>query len=198
MCFVLSREGAKKIMKRILICSNVTAAAEKIAAILRENGYEAVTENREEAEKENGESCAAAVFVLSELQGWRQIVSRFSLETPAGILVLIKDARRQEAESELAGLGIPVLPLQTASGVFLTAVDFAAKSGERLSAIRSENRKLKDTISDLKLVDRAKCALIQYLNMTEADAHRFIEKQAMDKRLPRREIALRILNTYES
>lgn len=195
---MLSQEGAKQVMKRILICSDAAAAAEKIAGILCENGYEAVVENREEAEKENGEACAAAVFVLSALQGWRQIVSRFSLETPAGILVLIKEARRQEAECELSGLGIPVLSLQTPSNVFLTAVDFAAKSGERLSAIRSENRKLKDTISDLKLVDRAKCALIQYLNMTEADAHRFIEKQAMDKRLPRREIALRILNTYES
>ena len=185
-------------MKRILICCDAAAVAEKIAGILCENGYEAVVENREEAEKENGEACAAAIFVLSGLQGWRQTVSRFSLETSAGVLVLIKEARRQEAESGLSGLGIPVLPLQTPSNIFLTAVDFAVKSGERLSAIRSENRKLKDTISDLKLVDRAKCALIQYLNMTEADAHRYIEKQAMDKRLPRREIALRILNTYES
>ena len=185
-------------MKKILVCSDAAAAAEQIAEVLRESGYEAVTQNRELASEECGEACAAAVFVLSGLNNWRQIVTRFSLETPAGILVLVKEAKRQEAEEELSGLGVPVLPLQTPSNIFLTAVDFAVKSGERLSAIRSENRKLKDTISDLKLVDRAKCALIQYLNMTEADAHRFIEKQAMDKRLPRREIALRILNTYES
>ena len=62
----------------------------------------------------------------------------------------------------------------------------------------AENSRLKETIGDLKLIDRAKCALIQYLNMTEADAHRFIEKSAMNRRVSRREIALEILKTYES
>ena len=48
------------------------------------------------------------------------------------------------------------------------------------------------------MVDRAKCILIQYLNMTEPQAHRYIEKQAMDLRVSRREIAQGILQTYES
>lgn len=68
---------------------------------------------------------------------------------------------------------------------------------ERLRAVRRENERLRCTIDDLKLVDRAKCALIQYLNMTEADAHRFIEKQAMNKRVSKRDVALEILKTYE-
>ncbi|MBO5438043.1 MAG: ANTAR domain-containing protein, partial [Thermoguttaceae bacterium] len=36
--------------------------------------------------------------------------------------------------------------------------------------------------------DRAKCVLIEYLNMTEADAHRYIEKQAMDLRRSKRDL----------
>ena len=39
--------------------------------------------------------------------------------------------------------------------------------------------------------------LIQYLSMTESQAHRYIEKQAMDMRLPKRAVAESILNTYE-
>ena len=46
-------------------------------------------------------------------------------------------------------------------------------------------------------MDRAKCVLIQYLNMTETQAHRYIEKQAMDLRTTRRQIAEGILKTYE-
>ena len=34
--------------------------------------------------------------------------------------------------------------------------------------------------------------------MTEEDAHRRIEKQAMDRRLPKREIAEEILASYSS
>ena len=58
--------------------------------------------------------------------------------------------------------------------------------------------KLQKKIEEIRLVDRAKCALIQYLNMTEATAHRYIEKQAMDTRRTKSAIAKDILNTYDS
>ena len=50
----------------------------------------------------------------------------------------------------------------------------------------------------MRLIDRAKCVLIQYLTMTEPQAHRYIEKQAMDTRTTRREVAQQILRTYET
>ena len=52
-------------------------------------------------------------------------------------------------------------------------------------------------ISRKKFLDRAKCILIQYLNMSEPQAHRYIEKQAMDLRVTKKEIAENILKTYE-
>ena len=67
-----------------------------------------------------------------------------------------------------------------------------------MRALVDENERLKATIGELKLIDRAKCALVGYLGMTEKDAHRFLEKQAMDRRLPRREVALEILKAYET
>ena len=63
--------------------------------------------------------------------------------------------------------------------------------------LRDENIQLQQKIEEIRLVDRAKCALIQYLNLTEAQAHRYIEKQAMDLRLSRRQVAEAILKTYE-
>ena len=50
----------------------------------------------------------------------------------------------------------------------------------------------------MRLVDRAKCTLVQYLGFTEAQAHRYLEKQAMDMRMTRREVAEEILRTYET
>ena len=45
-------------------------------------------------------------------------------------------------------------------------------------------------------VNRAKWLLIEQLKMTEAEAHRHIEKQAVDRCTTRREIALGIIKTY--
>ena len=64
--------------------------------------------------------------------------------------------------------------------------------------LQNENVRLQQKIQEIRMVDRAKCALIQYLHMSEPDAHRYIEKQAMDLRITRREVAEEILKTYES
>ena len=47
------------------------------------------------------------------------------------------------------------------------------------------------------MVNRAKWLLIENLNMTEKDAHHYIEKQSMDTRFTRREIAENIVRTYD-
>ena len=54
-----------------------------------------------------------------------------------------------------------------------------------------------EKIQEIRLVNRAKWALIQCLGMTEEAAHRHIEKQAMDERISRREVAMRVLSVYQ-
>ena len=63
---------------------------------------------------------------------------------------------------------------------------------------RAENDRLLEKIAQLRLVDRAKCYLIEHKGCTEADAHRLIEKQAMDTRRSRGEVAREILEEAES
>ena len=102
------------------------------------------------------------------------------------------------AERELSGVGGAVLCRPVRPSELLQALRICAREGCRLRALGDENERLKATIGELKLIDRAKCALVGYLGMTEKDAHRFLEKQSMDRRLPRREVALEILKAYET
>ncbi len=53
-------------------------------------------------------------------------------------------------------------------------------------------------MEDVRLVGRAKCILMTHMHMREPEAHRYIEKQAMDRRTTRRAIAEGILKTYEN
>ena len=82
--------------------------------------------------------------------------------------------------------------------VFWSVLKLARSAQNRLSRMREENSKLKQKIEDIRIIDRAKCILISYLNLSEQEAHRHIEKQAMDMRLTKREIAEGILKTYEN
>lgn len=56
------------------------------------------------------------------------------------------------------------------------------------------------TLSDeeKRLIDRAKRTLMRYLGFTEPQAHRYIEKHAMDLRVTRTEVARGVLKIYES
>ena len=55
---------------------------------------------------------------------------------------------------------------------------------------------IEEKMEQIRLVNRAKWLLIGELKMSEPDAHRYIEKQAMDRCVSRREIAENIIKTY--
>lgn len=67
----------------------------------------------------------------------------------------------------------------------------------RIDVMKRENQKLKVQIEDIKVVNRAKCVLMQCLSMTEEQAHKYLERQAMDMRISKKQIAEQVLNTYE-
>ena len=56
---------------------------------------------------------------------------------------------------------------------------------------------LQEKMEEIRLVNRAKWILIDQLKMTENEAHKFIERQAMDRCVTRRTIAENILATYQ-
>ena len=67
----------------------------------------------------------------------------------------------------------------------------------RLHSLKIREHSLQRKLSDTKLVNRAKLLLVSRLQMTETEAHRYIEKAAMDNGESRRDVALRLIRTYE-
>lgn len=82
--------------------------------------------------------------------------------------------------------------------LFWSALTLAKAAWRKIKAIEGENAQLKQKIEDIRVIDRAKCLLISCLKMSEEDAHRYIEKQAMDMRSTKRAVAEGILKLYEA
>ena len=55
---------------------------------------------------------------------------------------------------------------------------------------------IEEKMEEIRLVNRAKWLLIEQLRMTESEAHRYIEKQAMDRCVTKRSIAENIISMY--
>ena len=79
----------------------------------------------------------------------------------------------------------------------LSGTGCAAAMKNKMDDLRSENKMLRDMVNEMKLVNRAKCVLIEYLKISEKEAHRQIQKRAMDQRVTLTEVAADILKTYE-
>ncbi len=77
-------------------------------------------------------------------------------------------------------------------------LDLAVSRFRELTAARKENEELKRKLEGKRLIDRAKALLIQRLGLTEAEAHRRLQKTAMDTRRPMASVAQAVLLTADA
>ena len=116
----------------------------------------------------------------------------------AGVIILCKSERADLVSQKVEDAGVFVVEKPISRQLFFQSIKLMAASRRRMLGLKKENSKLRGKIEEIRLVDRAKCLLIQYLDMTEPEAHRAIEKEAMDRRVTRKEIAKEIVSRYEN
>lgn len=115
----------------------------------------------------------------------------------AGVILIVKSELCDAVTSKVEDYGVLVVTKPISKVAFFQTLKLANASRKRMMGIQKENAKLHNKLEEMRLIDRAKCVLIQYLKLTEPQAHRHIEKQAMDMRLTKKDVAESILRTYE-
>lgn len=114
-----------------------------------------------------------------------------------GVILLVKSELVEHVEERLANTPAFVVPKPLNRQLLVQNVRFVCQSQEKIQRMQSENKALKAKIDDLGVVYRGKLYLMGHLNMTEDQAHRYIQKKAMDMRTSPRKIAEQIIKTYE-
>ncbi len=114
------------------------------------------------------------------------------------VILVVKSEYYDEISSVVEDYGVITIAKPINRNLFWSALKLAKAAQNKLKIIKAENTKLIQKIEDIRIVDRAKCILISYLNMSEREAHKYIERQAMDMRTTKRAVAEGILKTYES
>lgn len=111
-------------------------------------------------------------------------------------LLLIKSELYTAVYNKVAEHGVYVLPKPTSRTVISQALDWMIATRERLRKLEKKSVSIEDKMQEIRLVNRAKWILIEQLKMTEEEAHRYIEKQAMDSCLSKKKIAESLIKTY--
>lgn len=119
------------------------------------------------------------------------------VDSSAGVMLLVKGDLYEQVAYQAEEAGILTLTKPNTRQALYTAVRLLAALNARLVAAEKKTQSLQEKMEDIRAVNRAKWLLIEKHGMTEKDAHYYIEKQAMDARVPRRKIAENIIRTYD-
>ena len=127
-----------------------------------------------------------------------QLALDLSGNTGTGIMLLVKSEHYEQIAFRVEEYGVLTLPKPIHAQQLSQGLHMLLAVRARLRALERKNESLRAKMDEIRIVNRAKWVLITQLKMDEAQAHHYIERQAMDTRTSRREVAESVIKTYES
>lgn len=112
------------------------------------------------------------------------------------VLLFVRNELHAEIYDKVAEHGVFTLPRPSSRQNVATALSWLASARERLRKLEKKTLSIEEKMEEIRLVNRAKWILISELKMAEPDAHRYIEKLAMDRCVAKKEIAEEIIRIY--
>lgn len=184
----------------VLVVSAAEAFTSALTALLTESRYDPINivSSVSAARQAVSEREFDFVFVNSPLPDDNG--TRFAIDLCTSkrtvVLLLVRSDIHEEIYEKVAEHGVFTLPKPTSRATMQQALNWMASARERLRRSEKKTLSIEEKMEEIRLVNRAKWLLIDELKMTEPDAHRYIEKQAMDRCVSRREIAEDLIKTY--
>ena len=177
------------------------AAAEKFHTSLREllpNGrYDPVhaVYDASEARRRMLETAYDVILISAPLpdEFGARLAQHAAEHTGAGVLMMVKSEYYSDVSEQLTPCGVLTLQKPTSPQMMLQCMELLCATRERLRRMEQKSASIEDKMAEIRLVNRAKWVLIEKRGLTEQEAHRFIEKAAMDRCVPKRVIAEEIL-----
>lgn len=114
-----------------------------------------------------------------------------------GVLLIVKSEHYPDINARVSPYGVLTVSKPTSTQVITQSMQLLCGTRERLRRMEQKTASVEEKMEEIRIINRAKWLLIEHLKMTENQAHRYIEKQAMDRCVTRRAIAENILSTYK-
>jgi response regulator NasT len=114
----------------------------------------------------------------------------------AVVLLIIRTELYEDTFYRIVTHGVVALPKPISRQILALALGWMESARERTKPMEKKNLSVEEKMEEIRIVNRAKWVLISELKMDEPHAHRYIEKQAMDRCISRRKVAEEIIGTY--
>ena len=175
---------------KVLLVSKLSSAVNVISALLEENNCEvgSVVSDAKSALELADDSVYDTIVINSPIEDSDgvELAAELSTETVCGVILIT------------AADGVVVVSKPINKQLFRQLLGVVRAAQKRYAGLSKENERLKSSLEEAKIINRAKILLMQHLALSEERAHRYIEKQAMDMRISKLEVAKQVLKTYSA
>lgn len=184
----------------VLIVSAAESFNDALSALLPNSKYSPThfVSNISAAKRALAERAFDFVIINSPLPD--DIGTRFAIDTGSSketvVLLMVRAELQAEIYDKVAEHGVFVLPKPTSKPTMAIALSWLSSAREKLRKTEKKTLSIEEKMEEIRIVNRAKWLLISELKMDEQGAHRYIEKQAMDRCISKKVIAEEIIKTY--
>jgi len=185
-----------------LIVSSTDKGAEFIHELLTPDKYEAVSTAKNAGEAKRMLITRNYDLIIIKAPLTDEFGTDFAVDicqnTQSCALILVKNDQYEQTLYQAEPYGVLTLSKPMTKQTLYASLGLMCATRERLKKLEKKNESLEEKMAEIRVVNRAKWVLIDYLKMTETQAHRFIEKKAMDMRLTKKAAAEAIIRTYDN
>ena len=184
----------------VLIVSAAESFNDTLSALLPSSKYSPThfVSNISAAKRVLAERAFDFVIINSPLPD--DVGTRFAIDTANSeesvVLLMVRTELQEEIYDKVAEHGVFVLSKPTSKPTMMTALSWLSSAREKLRKTEKKTLSIEEKMEEIRIVNRAKWLLIGELKLDEPEAHRYIEKQAMDRCISRRTVAVEIIKTY--
>ena len=184
-------------MKKAIIVSRKEFTADMISATLKNMGYSNISTfvSGSEARRYILNMPADIIIINSPVndESGAELAVYAAEKTAAFVIFLCSRDIAENLADKLSSFNILVLSKPVSSATISDGIKLLDADTAHFSDIR-ESDEVMQRICDIRLINRAKSMLMKYLNFTEPQAHRRLEKMAMNNRCTRRNAAKKIIS----
>ena len=187
---------------KALLVSKLSSAVNVLKGLLEENGYEVggIVSDPISAAEYADDTVYDIVVINSPLEDGdgSDLALAVSSETVCGVIMIVPAEKASFIGKKVTDYGVVVVSKPINKTLFTQLLGVVRAAQKRYAGLTKENERLRSSLEESKIINRAKFLLMQHLALSEERAHKYIEKQAMDMRISKLEVAKQVLKTYSS
>lgn len=184
--------------RRVLLATSSEKGKEFFCKILGNNSDADFVSSGAEARRRLNERDYDVVVINCPLKDefGTELAETVIKDTYAGVIALVKADVYENVTFVMEKIGVYCIPKPVSAQAFAQGLNLATATNKRLYGLIKKTQSLKEKMEEIKLVGRAKLLLITKLSLSETEAHKYIEKQAMDRCVKRSVVASDVIKLY--